>query len=535
MKRSLVVLTVVLLAVGLLFGGCIPTHSKLAAGNTLRLPMQTNPAFIDPARSQDDYSQMIVLQVFEGLVQRGEDGHVIPCLAEKWELTDGGKSYVFHLRDGVKFSNGDPVTADDVKYSIERAANPAIKSSIAETYLGDIVGLVDKVHDRAKEVSGVTVIDPKTVKITIDKPRPYFLGKLCFPISAVVNKRFAKMDQVMTAPEELVGTGPFVLKRYVEDQVVVLDANEKYWGGRPKIDHIEQPILKDAVTRLNQFKAGDLDAIQLQTRDVAALKSDPTLGSEVQVYSRAGVDYVAMNSEVYPPFAKRGVRRAFAMAIDRKKLVESLLSGVHEVATGILPKEVLGYRPQTAIPPFDPAAAKKELADAGFPGGQGLPALDLYFRSNDEDQKIVAQAIQEDLKTNLGVEVSVKPVEWGTFLDRINHRQVAFYTLGWLADYVDPQNFLSTLLTTTGAENRSHYSNPEVDRLCAEADVLPEKDPKRLADYAKAEDLILDDAGWIALYFNREPWLVSTRAKGIRHAFFGWLPHTQVDLGPVKP
>ncbi|HLK14242.1 MAG TPA: ABC transporter substrate-binding protein, partial [Fimbriimonadaceae bacterium] len=329
---------------------------------------------------------------------------------------------------------------------------------------------------------------------------------------------------------EMIGTGPFIAKRYVEDQVFEFDANKSYHGGAPPIDGIERPILKDAATRLNKFKAGEVDLVQLERQDVVAMKNDPVYKDQLHLYPRPATYYLAFNTKVYPPFANRDVRRAFAMAVNTKEICSKTLNGLNPVADGVLPPGVLGHRDNATTLPFNPAQAKQLLAQAGFADGSKLPPLDLYFRTDREDVRIVAEAIQSYLQSNLNVHCTLKPLEWTTYLDKNNRHELPMFHMRWAADYLDPQDFLSLLLTTTGNENKQNYSNAEVDALCAQADVMPEKDPKRLALYARAEDLILQDAAWLPIYYQADAELISPRVQGLRESLFGHLPHTTVSL-----
>ena len=355
------------LALLLAIGGCGKGNfsAKTSAGKEriFRYSLVTNPTHIDPALVQDGDTIDLTQQVFEGLVMWSPTNVVTGNLADNWDVTNGGKTYVFHLHRGVTFSNGKPLTAADFKWSIERACNPALKSETAEEYMGDIVGLSDCVHGRTPGVSGITAVDDNTLRIDIQKPIPYFLDKLTYPCAFAVSKDAAKPDKEMLSTAEMVGTGPYIAKRYVEDQVFEFDANKNYHGGAPQIDGIERPILKDAASRLNKFKAGEVDLVQLERQDVIAMKNDPVYKDQLHLYDRPATYYLAFNTKVYAPFANRDVRRAFAMAVNTKEICSKTLSGLNKCADGILPPGVLGHRDNAKMLPFDPAQAKKLLGD----------------------------------------------------------------------------------------------------------------------------------------------------------------------------
>lgn len=507
--------------------------SKTSAGKEriFRYSLVVNPTHIDPALVQDGDTIDVTQQMFEGLVMWGEDNRVHANLAERWDVSPDRTVYTFHLLKGVKFSNGKPLTAQDFKFSIERACDPDLHSETAGEYLADIVGVTDKLAGKATEVKGVTVVDDNTLRIRIDKPMDYFLGELTYPCAFAVCKDSVPAKKEMLTVDEMVGTGPFIAKKYVENQVFEMDANKQYHGGAPKIDGIERPILTDAATRLNKYKAGEVDLVQLERQDVASFQNDPTYKDQLKAYPRPATWYLTFNWKVYPPFANRDIRRAFAMAIDTKQIVSKTLGGLNDVADGILPPSVLGHRTNAKTMPYDPVAAKKLLASAGYPDGSRMPPLDLYFRAQREDIQHVAEAIQDNLQKNLGVTVTLKPLEWLTFLDKNDRKELPFVHQRWAADYLDPQDFLSVFFMSDGPQNKLYYVNPEVDKLCARADPMPETDPQRLALYARAEDLILQDVGWLPIYFQKDYELVSPRVHGLRESVFGHLPHTTVSLG----
>ncbi|MCX7800490.1 MAG: peptide ABC transporter substrate-binding protein [Fimbriimonadales bacterium] len=520
---------VALAALSMLAAGC-GTGTKQAepgGAKVFRYPIVTSPTTLDPGMVQDGDTIDLIQQVFEGLVCWGEDNQVKPNLAESWELSQDGRTYTFKLRKGVKFHNGRELTAEDVKFSFERHCDPAFKSPVAETYLSDIVGVKEKLRGQASEVTGVQVVGPHEVRITIDSPKPYFLGKLTYPTAFVVCREAVKEGQEIRSVAEMVGTGPFRAKEYLPDQLMVLEAFRDYHAGAPKVDRLERPVVKDAQTRLNMFRAGQIDLLVLERQDVEAVQRDPVLKSQLQFFDRPGIWYIGMAPKADPLFANRAFRRAIAMAIDRKQIVEQTLRGLVTPAESIVPPGVLGHRPKAAVLPFDVEAAKRELARSGVDPRK--VKLELTFREQRPDIKLVAEDVAGQLKKNLGLEVTLRTMEWKAYLERHQRGEIGFFHMRWMADYLDPQNFLSTMLATYGPENTIGYANAEFDALCRKADVsLDERE--RLELYAKAEDIALQDAPWIPIYFQRDPELISPRVKGLRTSLFGHLPHYTVSV-----
>lgn len=510
-------------------GGAFKKDGQSNTSNVFRYPIVTNPTTLDPGVVQDGDTIDLLQQVYEGLVMWSEDNQPVGNLAESWEVTDEGRSYVFKIKKGVKFHSGRELTADDFKWTFERTTNPTFNSSTAKTYLNDIVGVTEKLEGKAKEIEGIQVVDPYTLKITIDKPRPYFLGKLTYIVSYVLDKDVVPADKEIGNVQEMGGTGPFKASQYVPEQIVKLEAFADYHGGAPKLAGIERPVIKDPPTRLNKYKGGELDLVMLERQDVKALQEDPEFKDHLKFFQRPATWYIGLNQLMIPQFKDRRVRRAFAMAIDRKGICDDILGGINAEANGILPPGVLGHRPDAKALPYDPAQAQKLLAEAGFPGGKGFPELEMSFREQRPDIRIVAEAAASQLKKNLGINVQLRTMEWRAYLEQHQANKMPFFHMRWGADYLDPENFLSVLLASYGPEMHVGYNNPQYDALCRSGDT--ELDPeKRKQLYAQAEDIVVNDAPFIPIYFQRDAELIRPRVKGLRESLFGHLPFTTVSL-----
>lgn len=510
------------------FGSSIPANQA----NTFRFQVANNPLVLDPATCEDAGTGLILEQSIEGLVEWGSDNKIHPALAASWDIKDGGRTYIFHLQKGVKFFDGSTLTANDVKFSLDRACLPAIKSPTASEYLGLVVGVQQAVSGEVKGISGVKVIDPSTVEIDLVKPAYYFLGDLAMPVADILSSQSTPADKQITSIKELVGTGPFIPSSYTPDQAYRMKSNPDYRLGAPKLEGADFVIVKDAATVFSMFKQNQIDYAAISPQEAQQSAKDPQWSKFLREFVRPGVMYLGFNQKVYPPFANRHVRRAFAMAIDTQSLCHQILGDIDLPPTGILPPGVVGYRPHAAMLPYDPAEAKKELALGGFSDGSQMPPLKLYAPSNNVTNTLVVAAIQSYLKKNLNVSISLNMVDPGTFSAQYQAKSLSMFYYGWLADYLDPQDFLNLLLTTNGAENRLYYSNPEVDQLCEAAATMPAEDPKRLAMYAKAEDIILQDAAWAPIMFPRTPALVSARVNGLEASDMGILPFNTVTLNP---
>ncbi|MCW5943710.1 MAG: peptide ABC transporter substrate-binding protein [Fimbriimonadaceae bacterium] len=529
--RSWILLLCFVTLVGCGQGG-FSKRTQAGKENVLRYALATTPVTLDPGKVQDVDTHDLLRQVFEGLVTWGEDNRIRPQLAESWEIVDGGKTYVFHLRKDATFHNGRPVVAADFKWTMERNLRPAFKSPTAATYLNDIVGAADAIAGRSATVAGIEATDDHTLTIRIDKPRPYFLGKISYPPAQVVPKEVVGEGGEVNAIEKMVGTGPFKAGRYTPDQLLTLVANSGYWGGAPKIEGIERPIIKDGATRVNKYKAGELDWVGPERQEIPAFQRDPKFKDQLTFVPRPAVVYIGMNPGGYAPFQRRDVRRAFAMAVDNVQIARDVQAGMVDAAKGILPPGVLGHRENPARIAFDPAGAKRLLASAGYPDPGAMPELILTVREQTADARIVGEAVITQLRENLGVPAKLQTMEWKTMLEKRNKKELGFYLMSWYADYLDPENFLSLLFTGYSPHNSLNYSNPEVDRLCAAGDTFVGSEAERLKLYARAEDILLQDAPWIPLYFVKDGILIQPRVKGLRFNLFGAMPMDSVSLAP---
>ena len=541
MRRLLPLLAVSVVAV---LTGCgkgnFSQSVQASKGNTFYYPIPNTPTTMDPAKVEDGDTIDLLQQVYEGLVGWSTTNEVEGRLAEKWEVSADGTLYTFHLHHGAKFFNGREVHADDFKYCFERACNPKFTSTTAKTYLDDIVGVTDRLAGKAPEVSGVKVVDPYTLTIKISKARAYFIDKLTYPCAYVYAKEALRDPDLNLAGKgadssdikdiaEMIGTGPFEFSQIMPDQKIVLKANKDYWNGAPKVDGIERPIVKDASTALNMFKAGQIDLVSLQRQDLSGVLQDDKFKEQLHYYDRPAIWYIGLNQDVVPVFKNRLVRRAIAMAIDPDQIVNVDLGHVNKVAHSILPPHVFGYRETANYIKYDPAQAKQLLEQAGYPDGKGFPELELTFRDQRPDIRIVAEAVSQMLNQNLGIKATLRTMEWKSYLDKYETNQMPFFHMRWAADYLDAQNFLSTLLAGYGPENHVGYRNSAFDALCNQGDTSLDPE-KRKQFYAQAEDIVLQDAPFIPIFFQQDIELINPRVTGLRDSLFGHLPHTTVEL-----
>jgi oligopeptide transport system substrate-binding protein len=447
---------------------------------------------LDPALTLDGPDD-IVAAVFSGLVKIDKDLKAAPDLAEKWEVSSDGLTYTFHLRPYAKFQDGKPVTAQDIKFSWERALNPATKSHTASTYLDDIVGAQDILQGKASDLSGLKIIDPNTISVTIDGAKPYFLSKLAQPVAFIVDK--ANVVKGASWYDQPNGTGPFKIKQWTKDQVLILERNNNFYLEPAKLKNIVFRIYAGQPTMM--YENGDIDIAQVSSSELDKVtdKSNPL---NIDYVSGKSIDigYLGFNV-TRAPFDDLKVRQAFALALDINKLVEVSLKGRADRTGSLVPPGIPGYNKD--LPPFsfDATAARKLISESKYGSVDNLPSITL---SVNHSASPMQTAIISMWKQNLGVTVQVEAIkEYKDFYEKLYNHEFQIFTYGWRADYVDPQNFLETLFQSKSTVNHFAYSNPTVDAALKDAAVEP--DPaKRQQKYQEIEKMILNDLPAVPLY-----------------------------------
>ncbi|MBI2886718.1 MAG: hypothetical protein HYY02_05875 [Chloroflexi bacterium] len=343
-----------------------------------------------------------------------------------------------------------------VKYSLERAADPSIRSPVAETYLGDIVGVQEKLAGRASEVAGVVVLDERTVQITIDAPKAYFLAKLAYPTAYVVDKENVASGSDWTSRPN--GTGPFKLVEWRRGERIVLERNPDYHLGPPNLNRVM--YLLAGGSSLTMYENDEIGIVSVGVSNLARIL-DPAnpLSREAVIAPRLLTYYLGFNATL-APFNDPRVRRAFVLAADREKILMEVYQNTFERAKGILPPGMPGYNPELEGLSYDPEGAKGLLAEAGYPKGANLPPITLTTPTSGA----LFQALKEMWQTNLGVDVTIQTVEFATFITEVRARKHQMFYLGWSADYPDPQDFLDVLFGAHFEVNRRlHYVTPASD------------------------------------------------------------------------
>lgn len=484
------------------------SHAKDAPQDVLRLYAQ-EPVTLDPALAGDANSTEIINKIFSGLVSLDKDMEVVPELAERWDVSDDNTVYTFHLRDGIRFQDGTPITANDVKYSIERATDPRTGSRVASSYMKDIVGAMDKLTGRADEVKGVEVLDDRTIRITIDQPRAYFLSKLTYHTFAVLDRKNVENGGAnwWSHPN---GSGPFKLIDMSKD-AIVLEANQHYVFGPPEIEQVQFTLRGGSP--MTMYEQGELDAVIVPSSNIEQVL-DPTnpLSKDLVIVPSLDVWYLAFDTQ-QSPFDDEKVRQAFAYATNKEGIAKVLLQKTVIPAKGILPPGIPGYNTALRGLSYDPELAQETLQQSGYQEAADLPPI-VFGVSGIGETDPLAAALTEMYVGTLGVDIEINQVPWDSFQQDLYDHTFQMFMLGWVADYPDAEDFLDVLFYSDSEQNHSRYSNPEVDRLLEEARSEPDHEA-RMKLYQQAEEIIVTEAPWIPIYHGTTYLLVKPYVEGL--------------------
>ncbi|MYA19764.1 MAG: peptide ABC transporter substrate-binding protein [Chloroflexi bacterium] len=480
-----------------------------AASGRLRLP-GNDPVTLDPHIAGDSGSAEYIVEVFNGLVTISPDLNIELDLAEALEISEDGLQYTFTLRDDILFHNGRRVTAEDVRWSIERAASPELASPTALAYLGDIIGVREHFYGLAETIEGIEVVDDRTIRFTIDEPKPYFLAKLSYPTAFVVDQQ-----QIEGNPRgwtrRPIGTGPYRLQEWRIGERIVLRANPRFHFGEPAVREVLYELAGGST--LTRFENGELDIAFISVNDIDRAR-DPSsdIGPLYQEFSQFTISYLAFNTEV-PPFDDVNVRRALGLSIDRSLIAEVTFKNMLAPATGILMPQLPGYTPDDKTLQFDPELARQLLAESKYGSAENLPPIVITEVGGGAEARIDTQAFIEQWRNELGIEVRIQQTDFATFLEDQDSGRLQMFNAGWIMDYPDPEDILDLKFHSESELNDVGYANAEVDEILNRA--RTEQDTAtRLALYQQAERLIIDDAAWLPLYFSRVHVVINADVEG---------------------
>ncbi len=491
--------------------GDISNRLRLASGD---------PVTMDPHLAGDSLSAEYIVEIFGGLLTITPELDLGLDLAESWEVSDDGLTYTFTLRADIVFHTGRRVTADDVRWSLERATSPVPEgatrpSTTAMAYLGDIEGVAARFFDRSGSpppISGLTVVDDRTIQIRLTEPLPpdLFLSKLTYPTAFVVDRQ-----QIEANPRNWTrrpnGTGPYRLAEWRLGERIVLAANDRYHLGAPSVDQVLYTL--SGGSTLTRFENGELDVAGISLADIDRARDPQSdLYPLYTAFPQFTISYIAFNTNV-PPFDDVNVRRALALSIDRAKIAEVTFNNMLAPASGILPPQLPGFTPNDKTYPFDPDAARAALAASTYGSADALPPIVLTEVGGGAEARVDTQAFLEQWRNELGIEVEIRQTDFATFLDDQDAGRLQMFNAGWIMDYPDPEDILDLKFHSKSSLNDVGYDNPAVDALLDRG--RTERDSVvRLRLYQEAELLIIKDVAWIPLYFSQSHVVVNAAISG---------------------
>ncbi len=505
------------------FDTTLPTPYGIARDTAFTMPLG-EPSTLDPAVARETTSHFYVSNIYSGLVRLDEALSVSPSLAASWQVDETGTVYTFTLRDGITFHDGKPITAADFKFSIERATDPELHGDTALLYLSDIVGAVAKMAGEADEVSGFQVVDDRTIRITIDSPKEYFLAKLAYPTGFVVDSAtVGALGEDWWMDAEINGSGPYQLLHWYADEAIVLKRFDGYH--QPvAMEHIISPF--DALPGakgLDMYQSDFWDGIFVGARSLDDLRENDALSGQLHEFDQLTSYFVVMDTEM-SPLDDANVRRALAMALDRQKLIDDLYGGNLLLANGILPPGIPGFSEDLQAIPFDPAEAKRLLASSQY--ADDFPEITYIAVDRDGEPSESIQFMIDSWKENLGVEVNLNLVDPEYYYYNLEDQEGHLYTYGWVADYPDPENFLDLLLHSEAHDSR--YVNAAFDTLLEQARETQDREA-RLELFRLAEQLLIHETGIIPLFHVQDYVLLKPYVQG-----FAISPVGQPDIANVQ-
>lgn len=530
----------VLLLVVLNMAACGRGESNVESGNRLGIFHTGNgaePQGLDPHAVSGVPEHHIVDTLFEGLVYKDPATlEIVPGVAQSWTISDDGKIYTFQLRDNAKWSNGDAVTAHDFAWSWWRGLQP----EIANVYVFMFFPIKNAEKFYNQEITdfsevGVTVLDDLTLRVELTNPTPYFLQLLdhysTFPVHRPTIEKHGKPHETYTGwarPGNLVGNGAFVLDEWRLNRHVIVSKSDTYWDAdRVKLNKIKFYPIDLRTVEERMFRAG-----QLHNTDEAAIERLPfyreNYPQRVKIDPYLGTYLYRINT------TKEGlndvrVRKALAMTVDRDTLIRQVLNGIFTPAYSVTPPGLLGYQPPKTFE-YNPEEARRLLAQAGYPNGEGFPTFELQYNTHDQHRK-VAIAIQQMWKKELNIDVRLQNKDWKVYLDDESSGNFEISRGGWIGDYVDPNTFLDMWTSDSGV-NRTRWKNKTYDDLVLKQAPEAQSQAERFALFYKAEEMLLNDMPFIPIYTYSSSHFRHESVQGIPSNLMNYYNFRYVSLDP---
>jgi oligopeptide transport system substrate-binding protein len=495
-----------------------PQSQAPAADQVLRVPLGGEPATLDPNRASDSVSITVLTQLVRPLVYFDPDLNTVSegGLAESWEVSPDGQTVTFHLKEGLTYSDGSAIVAEDFVTSWRRLIDPRTAADYYYVML-DVAGAAevaeadvedDAAVDAALENFGVAAPDDATFVVTLSHPATYFVSIATLWVTAPIREEFEFGEA-----EGYVSSGPYIMSEWNHEENITLVPNEAWTAGpASQLTSIEMPVIADPAQALAAYESDEIDLVAVPSADVPRVKEDPELSQQVIQGDRLSLEYYGFDMRPESVFGKSlALRKAFSESVDKQTLIDTLRQGVGTVAGSAVPPGMPGHQADIGIP-FDAAAAETDftagLEEAGVSAGD--LALQLGYNT-EADHEPTVEFLQEQWRTAFDVEVELVGLEWSSYLTRLNEDPFDIFRLGWGADYPHPNNFLTDLFTCTSGNNNMQYCNEEFDTLMADAAVEPDLETQ-VGIYNEAQQLLVDDApvifiSWGGRFTLVKPWV----------------------------
>ena len=519
------------------------TAESTEAGSTtgekiLKVQVGPDPETVDPALNSAVDGGNMILHAFEGLLTLDENGQLKEGQAESWETSEDGLTWTFHLRDGLKWSDGTDLTAEDFVYSWQRVCDPNVAAPYAETVLGMVKGYDEAVAGDITKLD-VQAPDEKTVVVNLANPCSYFGELAAFATLNPVQQATveANGDAWATSADTYISNGPFMMTEWVPGSHITFSKNPNYWNAEAiKLDKLEFELIEDSNAAYSAYTSGEVDMIKdVPTEEIPSLQGN----DDFHVEPIIGTYYVSLNLQK-EYFQDARVRKALSLAIDRNYVANTLMQGTYSPASAIVgpgwldtdgssfAENANGGTPYIDNDNFDAnlEEAKKLLEEAGYPNGEGFPQIE--YTTNDAGyHKVVAEYLQQAWAA-IGIDLKVNIVEWASFTPMRRNGEFDVARNGWVGDYTDPSNILELFCTTNG-NNDGKYTNADFDAAIEDSRVTTDA-TTRSADLHKAEDLLMEDAGCIPIAYYNDFWLQSSKITGSWHSANGYWYFMYADI-----
>ena len=475
----------------------------------------------DVQKTSKDYT--VPTNIYDRLVEIEVDDQgtskIVPSLAEDWDISGDGLEYTFHLRQGVKFQNGNDFTAEDVVYTFNRLLT--VQGGVNTELLDQVKGAAELIEGSADTLEGVEAVDDYTVKVTLKEPFAAFLSCLTAPGLSIYDSEATEAagDQFGMDPAVTVGTGPFKFAGWTFNDQLVLEKNEDYWKGAPELPGVVIKIIPDTETQTMMFESGELDLIDLDFVTDAADRFLETYPDQIVQGPRVGITYFTMNFNI-EPFQDVKVRQAVQMAIDRQAILDALYGGRGQVEHGIYPFGLIGFNDGKNKISYDPEGAKALLTEAGYDSGF---TMELAADASASDTVTMALEIIKEQLAEAGIHAEIKNYDESTWLETRKAGELGSFMSTWTADFNDPENFIYTFFGNEEKTRIRSINYPDtavMSRVSKARGIVNEDD--RLAEYqALEEKLIHEDAAWVPMYSRMHLWAVSKRVQNFKPVWSG--------------